>query len=86
MPLLIDTFIEVAPGKRENRNASEISLQTASILKCIVNIILLLWKIFQNSDNPSELVCIDKNFSNNVICQFFSIKINVQVSPMWIKY
>lgn len=58
MPLLIDTFIEVAPGKREHKNSSEISLQTASILKCIVNIILLLWKIFQKSDNPSEMVCI----------------------------
>lgn len=58
MPLLFDTFIEVAPGKRENKNTSEITLQTASILKCILNIILLLWKIFQNSDNPSEMVCI----------------------------
>lgn len=57
MPLLIDTFIEVAPSKREHKNTSEISLQTASILKCILNIILLLWKIFQNSDNPSEMVC-----------------------------
>jgi len=57
MPLLIDTFIEVAPGKRENKNISEISLQTASILKCILNIILLLWKIFENSDNPSDMVC-----------------------------
>jgi len=58
MPLLIDTFIEVAPSKRENKNSSEISLQTASILKCILDIILLLWKIYQNSDNPSEMVCI----------------------------
>jgi len=58
MPLLVDTFIEVAPSKRENKNSSEISLQTASILKCILDIILLLWKIFQNSDNPSEMVCI----------------------------
>lgn len=58
MPLLIDTFIEVAPGKRENKNSSEISLQTASILKCIVDIIILLWNIFQNSDNPSEMVSI----------------------------
>lgn len=58
MPLLIDTFIEVAPSKRENKNSSEISLQTASILKCILDIILLLWKIFQTSDNPSEMVCI----------------------------
>lgn len=57
MPLLVDTFIEVAPGKRENKNSSELSIQTASILKCIVDIILLLWKIFQNSDNPTELVC-----------------------------
>lgn len=57
MPLLIDTFIEVAPGKREHKKSSEISLQTASILKCILNIILLLWKIFDNSDNPSVMVC-----------------------------
>lgn len=57
MPLLIDTFIEVAPGKRENKKSSEITLQTASILKCILDIILLLWKIFQNSDHPSDMVC-----------------------------
>lgn len=70
MPLLIDTFIEVAPNKRENKNSSEISLQTASILKCILNIILLLWKIFQNADNPSEMVCIClKEFW----CQIFRI-------------
>lgn len=56
MPLLIDTFIEVAPAKREHKKSSEISLQTASILKCILDIILLLWKIFDNSDNPSEMV------------------------------
>lgn len=58
MPLLIDTFIEVAPGKREHKNSSEITLQTASILKCILDIILLLWKIFQSCDNPLEMVCI----------------------------
>jgi len=58
MPLLIDTFIEVAPGKRENKNSSEISLQTASILKCILDIILLLWEIFKNCDNAPEMVCI----------------------------
>lgn len=70
MPLLIDTFIEVAPNKRDNKNSSEISLQTASILKCILNIILLLWKIFQNADNPSEMVCINF-FCYEIKSQFY---------------
>lgn len=79
MPLLIDTFIEVAPSKREHKNSSEISLQTASILKCILNIILLLWKIFQNSDNPSELVCklyiINLNFSVFFFCVLYNLNL-----------
>ncbi|VVC41975.1 Hypothetical protein CINCED_3A023210 [Cinara cedri] len=71
MPLLFDTFIEVAPSKREHKNSSEIPLQSASILKCILDIILLLWKIFQHSDNPSEMM---SSFSENYgvkICQTF---------------
>ncbi|KAL4091103.1 hypothetical protein QTP88_025843 [Uroleucon formosanum] len=71
MPLLIDTFIEVAPSKRENKNSSEISLQSASILKCILDIILLLWKIFQNSDNPSEMMAWFSINYGPMICQTF---------------
>ncbi|XP_050423883.1 testis-expressed protein 10 [Adelges cooleyi] len=71
MPLLIDTFLEVAPGKRENKNSSELSVQTVSILKCIIEIILLLWKIFQHSDNPSELMLWFSDSYGDKICQTF---------------
>lgn len=63
IPLLLDIFMEAAPGKQtENTNSDlfdfktyVLSSEAAILLKYITNIILLVWKILSTSDNPKYL-------------------------------
>lgn len=68
IPLLLDIFIEVAPQKTKNqRTGQHLSNDAAVLLRFTVDIILLLWQIYDASDSCRILV------RNSLFCHFNEI-------------
>lgn len=66
VPLLFDTWLEVGPASRsDDSNLDSILTEEAcSVLSCLLNIFLLLWKLmvaYESDSTNKELVIIFKN-------------------------
>ncbi|XP_075212358.1 testis-expressed protein 10 homolog isoform X2 [Lycorma delicatula] len=71
IPLLLATFLEVAPFKKDNnsQNQHQIPIEGAILLQCIVDIILILWELLQECDDKDAMLLWFRQMYSKMICK-----------------